>query len=156
MELNMGEQRLHSALAPIDVLTRLDLEQAQRKNLDEFFHEKFIGVSYQEYNTNGQGASQVSIPGPDGGYTWSLKLVSVVLSAAGNLAIFLGDNITSAPVGGGASITMGGLNVVTSTFSSNVVLVQDQRPITLLAVTGTIQQVKVIAKQVPSEMVGKL
>lgn len=153
----MGEQRLHSALAPIDILTRMDLEQAQRKNLDAYWYELYRGVSYQEYNTVVQPAGLTAqLPGPDSGYTWSLKMLSAVLSAAGNLAVFLGDNTNTAPVGGGASVTMGGLNVVNVQFGSNCTIVQDQRVITLLAVTGNIQQVKLIYKQVPSEMVGKL
>ena len=154
----MGEQRLHSALAPIDVLTRLELEQVQHKHLEEFFHQEYLGVSYQEYNNNAlqQGVTQFLVPGPDSGYTWSLKLVSVTLSAAGTLAIFLGDNVNSAPIGGGASVIMGGLNVVNDTFTSNTVIVQDQRAITLLAAGGNIGAIKVIAKQVPSEMVAKL
>lgn len=152
----MGEQRLHSALAPIDVLTRLEMEQIQRKSLDDFFHQEYLGVSYKEYNDNGGGLAQYGISGPDSGYAWSLKLVSVVLSAAGNLAVFLGDNTQTAPVAGGPSVVMGGLNVANITFTSNSVIVQDNRSLTLLAVTGTIGAIKIIAKQVPAEMVAKL
>lgn len=152
----MAEQRLHSALAPVDILTRLEMEQIQRKSMDDFFHQQALGVSYKEYNDNADGVAQYSVNGPDSGYAWSLKIVSAVLSAAGDLAIFLGDNTLTAPVGGGSSVLMGNLNVVTVTFTSNVVIVQDQRPITLLAHTGTIGAVKIIAKQVPAEMVAKL
>jgi len=153
----MTVQRLHSALAPVDILTRLEMEEIQHKGLENFFHQEYLGVSYKEYNDNGAGATQFSLAvAPDSGYAWSLKMVSVVLSAAGNVAVFLGDNINTAPIGGGASVTMGGLNVFNTTFTSNVVVMSDQRAITLLAATGTIGAVKVIAKQVPAEMVGKL
>lgn len=148
---------MHSALAPIDILTRVELEEVQHKGLENFFHQEYLGVSYREYNDNGGGVAQYTVDvSPDSGYAWSLKMVSVVLSAAGNVAVFLGDNINSAPIGGGASVAMGGLNVFNTTFTSNVVVMSDQRAITLLAATGVMGAIKLLAKQVPAEMVGKL
>lgn len=152
----MAEQRLHSALAPIDILTRLEMEQVQRKGMEAFFHQEALGVSYKEYNDNADGVAKFSIDGPDSGYAWSLKLVSFVTAAADDVAIFLGDNTNTAPIGGTTTAKIGGIFAGVVTFTSNVVIVQDNRVITLLADTSTISAVKVIAKQVPGEMVVKL
>lgn len=130
----MAEQRLHSALAPIDVLTRLEMETVLHKGMENFFHQEYLGVSYREFNDNANNVSQYAVDvSPDSGYAWSLKMVSAILSAAGSLAAFLGDNTLTAPIGGGATAVMGGLNVVNITFTSNVVVMSDQRAITLLA-----------------------
>lgn len=40
----MPEQRLHSALAPIDVLTRLEMEEVLHKGLDSAVRARYIGV----------------------------------------------------------------------------------------------------------------
>lgn len=128
----MAVQRLHSAMAPIDILTREELEQSQRKQLDAFWYEKYRGESFQEYNTTvSPAAATATIPGPDSGYSWSVKLVAAVLSTAGSLAVLLGDNVNTAPVGGGSSIVAASLNLVAVQFGSNAVVVQDQRVLTL-------------------------
>ncbi len=150
------EQRLHSALAPVDILTRLEMEQVFHKGMENFFHQEYLGVSYKEFNGNADGASSVQIAGPDSGYAWSLKMISAVLAAADDLGIWLGENTTTAPIGGGATVKMGGQFVVNVTFTSNVVVISDQRLVTLAADTSTIGAYKLIAKQVPAEMVGKL
>lgn len=152
----MAEQRLHSALAPVDILTRLEMEQIQRKSMDEFFHQQALGVSYIERNGAESAAASVTIPGPDSGYAWSLKLVSVRLDAAGDAGIYLGDTTRTAAVGGGPTVLTDNKNLVVATFTSNVVVVKDGRNITIGAHTGNILQWKVIAKQVPAEMVAKL
>jgi hypothetical protein len=145
----MAEQRLHSALAPVDILTRLELEQVQRKGMEEFFHQEYLGVDYKEYNDNAQGATTYAFPGPDSGYAWSLKLISAVM-ATGTFAAYLGDNTNTAPIAYSAS----GANPV-FTFTSNVVVVKDNRVITLVA-SVALGAVKLLAKQVPAEMVAKL
>lgn len=153
------EQRLHSALAPVDILTRLEMEQIQRKGMEAYFHQEALGVSYMEKNGNGDNATTVTIPGPDSGYSWSLKLVSAVMPAGtggtDEIGIYLGESASSAPVGGGSAVSRGQLATVITTFTSNVVVVQDGRSVTLLGTSG-IGAWKLIAKQVPSEMVAKL
>lgn len=151
----MAEQRLHSALAPIDILTRLEMEQVQRKGMEAFFHQEALGVSYKEINGNAQGQASVTIDGPDSGYAWSLKLVSAVLSSSTDvLGIYLGDSTNTAPIGSVPANTLGSTFPAITTFTSNVVIVQDQRSITLLS--AAINAYKIIVKQVPGEMVVKL
>lgn len=40
----MAEQRLHSSLGPIDVLTQLELEQSLHRGLDSMIRERYRGV----------------------------------------------------------------------------------------------------------------
>lgn len=233
----MAEQRLHSALAPVDILTRLELEEVMHKGMQTFFQQEQIGVSYKEYNGSADGANSVQIPGPDSGYAWALKLVAAILTggaagpvpsqpavpastvaaqnvnaypvqvvisggtatvtsvngivvgagdgtftvpaygsiavtysvaptwvwsnasgtAAPTVALFMGENATTAPIDQGPGILAGGLYSVAFTFTSNVVVMSDQRVVTLQGdASSNIGAYKLIAKQVPAEMVGKL
>lgn len=149
----MTVQRLHSAFAPIDVLTRLDLEAMQHQWLEETMRVKLRGIDYIEQNGNGLGIAQVAVPGPDQGYAWSVKIVSVTVTAAATVSVFLGDNTNSAPV---AQTILTAAGSAISTFTSNIVVIRDSRVITLLTSAGGITTYKVLAKQVPNEMVGKL
>jgi hypothetical protein len=233
----VAEQRLHSALAPVDILTRLEMEQVLHKGMENFFHQEYLGVSYKEFNGNADGATSVQIPGPDSGYAWALKLLSATLTGgatpapsqpavpastvaqqnvnsypvqvvisggtatstsvngivvgagdgtfvvpaygsisvtysvaptwvwsaatgstlAPTVAAFMGENSTTAPIGSGAGILAGGIYSAIVTFTSNVVVMSDQRVITLVADSSSaIAAYKLTAKQVPAEMVGKL
>lgn len=149
----MTVQRLHSAFAPIDVLTRVDLESMRYQWLEEATRTRLRGIDYIEQNGNGQAAALVTIPGPDMGYAWSVKIVSAVLTAAATLSVYLGDNINVAPI---AQQTLTGAGAVITTYTSNIVVIRDARVITLSASAGGINAWKVMAKQVPNEMVGKL
>src|SRR5260370_34231387 len=94
----MGEQRLHHALAPIDILTRLELESTLNTRFDSFIRDWYRGEQYIEQNGSCNGVTQFTIPGPDSGYAWSVKLVSVVVSAAATINFYAGDNTNNAPI----------------------------------------------------------
>lgn len=152
----MTQQRLHSSMAPIDVLTREELEATLDKTYDGFVRDLYRGVGYRELNGDGDGAPIVIIPGPESGYAWSLKIASVTTIAADVFSVFLGENITvSAPVGNTPTVACVGGFAGIITYTSNIVVVKDGRSITLATVNG-IQEYKILAKQVPAEMVAKL
>ena len=149
----LGEQRLHSALAPIDILTRLDLEQTLNTKFDAFIRDWYRGESYIEQNLNGQGLASITIPGPDSGYMWSVKLVSAVCTAAATVNFYNSDNINTAPV---ATVVLTAAGPAIAQFSTNCVTIKDQRPFLVTVSAGAIGAVKLTAKQVPTEMEGKL
>lgn len=149
----MTLQRLHSALAPLDVLTRLELEAELSKGAELAERARVRGIDYMEFNGNGQGAATVSIQGPESGYAWSLKIVSAVVSQACTFLLYMGDNTITAPIG---KVQTSGADVAIVTFTSNIAIVRDARYLTLTVSAGGIAAYKLIAKQVPDEMVGKL
>jgi hypothetical protein len=149
----MTQQRLHSALAPIDILTRLEMEEVLTKGLDQAERTRVRGVDYMEVNGNAANATSVTIQGPIQGYAWSLKIASVVLSAAGVFNVYLGDNQNTAPVG---SVTLAAAGPAIVTWTSNIVIVRDSRYITLASSVAGIGAWKILSKQVPNEMIGKL
>lgn len=152
----MGQQRLHAALAPIDVLTRLEMEEVTHKELSNAVRMHYLGVDYREINGNGDGAAIVSIPGPESGYAWSLKIAAITTLAADIFSVYLGENaIVTAPIGNTATVACVGGFCGIVTYTSNIAVVKDGRSITLATVNG-IQEYKILAKQVPAEMVGKL
>jgi hypothetical protein len=150
---SMTQQRLHSALAPIDVLTRIEMEELLNKNMEAAERTRVRGVDYMEVNGNAANATSVAIQGPDQGYAWSLKIASAVLSAAATLNVYLGDNQNTAPVG---SVILAAAGAAIVTWTSNIVIIRDARFITLASSVAGIGAWKIIAKQVPNEMVGKL
>jgi hypothetical protein len=149
----MPEQRMHSALAPIDVLTRAELDATLTHRFDSFIRDWYRGEDYVEYNGNGNGATILSLPGPDSGYAWALKTVALVVNSGCTVDVYLGDNTATAPIG--EQITTGPMAAI-FTWSSNQVVFKDQRNLTVVVSTGGINAWKIVAKQVPGEMIGKL
>ena len=149
----MTTQRLHSALAPLDVLTRVELEESLHKGFEAAERARVRGIDYMEVNGNGNGATTVTIPGPDSGYSWSVKIISVVISAGATVSAYLGENTLSAPIGQ-AVLTAAGAAIFT--YTSNIVIVRDTRSVTLSTSAGGINAWKLLVKQVPGEMIGKL
>jgi hypothetical protein len=143
-------------LGVIDLLTDSELRQSLGHHFSAQVREWYRGVDYLGFY--GQGpVTQVLVAGPDSGYCWSLKQVSVQLSAAGTLSVYPGEVTTVAPLGVGASVTNGSNFEVWLTWTSNVVVLKDQRSLTLWA-GGTVNILswRVLVKQVPQEQQGKL
>jgi hypothetical protein len=151
------KQRLHAAMAPIDVLTREELEASMTTQMNAMVRDIYRGVGYHETNGSGDGAATVIIPGPESGFAWSVKIVSALLTVSTDtLTVFLGDSTTTAPIASIVPVTgFGGLFYAIGTFTSNTVVLKDARSITLASNSGILQY-KVIAKQAPAEMVAKL
>ena len=227
----MSKQRLHSNLAPIDILTRVELEETMTTKMDTYIRDLYRGVSYHEENGNGDGAHTLAIQGPESGYAWSVKIVAaqltsfagaisqpavpastvpvqnpnnfpvtVVISGGAatstsvngvvvgtgdgtfvvpaygsisvtysvaptwvwtgvatpdNLAVYLGDNLITAPIAAIPAVPAFGNYYAVQTFTSNVVVLKDSRTLTLASTNG-IFAYKLISKMVPAEMVAKL
>lgn len=88
----MGQQRLHSALAPIDVLTRVEMEEILHKGLDAAVRQRYTGVDTARIppitvqgngGTVNLGALSTQDPfcGPEQGDCWLLRRVNVTSSA---------------------------------------------------------------------------
>lgn len=142
-------------LGSVDMLTAGELRQELNSRFGSFIREWYRGEDFLAFYGT-PNASLVTIPGPDSGYVWSLKLASVQLSAAGALSVYPGESSNVAPLGVAASIVNGTNNEAVITWTSNVVVLKDQRAITLFAGSQTILSYRLTVKQVPAEMQGKL
>lgn len=100
----MSTQRLHSALAPIDVLTREELSQELNHTFDEAMRTRYIGLELQRipFYPIIAGASTVQLYtqndatpwGPEQGDIWMLRRVIVksnVLSDTAHYQLFRGS-----------------------------------------------------------------
>ena len=161
----MPEQRMHSALAPIDVLTRAELDATLTNRFSSFIRDWYRGEDYLSFVGNGSGINPFVIPyTADSGYAWSIKMVSGVLTGqTGSVTVIVsvGDiNGTGIPIarvaaGGGGT----GDSAFVAPFSSNQVVLKSQESINinLFGTTpGTVALYRLQVKQVPAEMIGKL
>ena len=143
-------------LGMIDMLTDKELRESLGHHFSAEIREWYRGVDYLGFAGQGNGTGTFSIPGPDSGYCWSIKLVSAQLSAAGTLSVYPGDSNTVPPFGSSATVANGANFEAFITFTSNVVVLKDQRNITLFSGAGNILAYRLLVKQVPNEMQGKL
>jgi hypothetical protein len=139
--------------ATLDLLTKGELDESMGHNFDAAIRDILRGVDYLWFSGNGQSATTVEISGPESGYCWSIKFASVQLAAAGQFCVYLGENTASAPI---ASIASDPLNQAIATWTSNVVVLKDSRNLTFFSNGGGIVDWKLMVKQVPTEMQGKL
>jgi hypothetical protein len=104
MERTVTQQRLHSNLAPIDVLTREELGQELQHQVDEVFRTRYLGLELQRIpevalTATGTGlfmfTSNDSTPwGPEQGDIWMLRRVIVkssVLTDTAKYVVFRGS-----------------------------------------------------------------
>jgi hypothetical protein len=98
-------QRIHNGLGPIDVLTKIELEEVNHKGIDRLLRSRFEGVEAQRIptvhaiGTGGVlqlGAMSAGDPdlGPAEGDIWMLRRVLVAssfITAAANNGVSLGD-----------------------------------------------------------------
>lgn len=95
------------------------------------------------------------IPGPESGYVWNLKLVSVQLATNGTALVYINS---SAPVGGAvplrliASMNTATTSAYVTTYSSSQVLLMPDEGIYVNA-TQNLNSVFLAAAEVPAEMV---
>ena len=96
-------------------------------------------------------------PGPESGYVWNLKLISVQLAAAGTALVYINS---SAPVGGAVPLRLiANLNTATTTsyvttFSSSQILLMPDEGIYVNA-SQNLSAVFMTAAETPAEMVFK-
>jgi hypothetical protein len=143
-------------LGSADFLTQQELHDSLGHHFSAQVREWYRGVDYLGFYGAGP-ATLVTVPGPDSGYVWSIKLASAQLSAAGALSVYPGDATNVAPFGTATAIAQGTQFEAMFTWTSNVVVLKDQRNLTLWAGgTTTINSWRVLVKQVPAEMQAKL
>lgn len=103
------------------------------------------------------GAGTLYIPGPESGYVWNLKLISVQLAANGTCLVYINS---SAPVGGAVPLRLiASLNTATTasyvtTYSSSQILLMPDEGIYLNA-SQNLSAVFLTAAETPAEMVFK-
>jgi hypothetical protein len=142
-------------LGTVDILTSSELKDTLGHQMSHTIREWFRGIDYTGTAGPGNGTGLIQIPAAEQGYTWSVRLVSAQLSAAGSLSVYPGDATNSAPVGVMASVPNGTLNEVVIQWASEALVIKDGRTLTLVSAV-TILNWRVLAKQVPTEMQGKL
>lgn len=146
-------------LGMVDILTDSELKESLGHNFSRMMREWYRGVDYLGFAGQGNGSSQITIPGPGSGYSWSLKLASVQLSATGTLSVYPSDNLLVAPIGVASAVAQ---NNFTTTFeavvtwSSNQAVIKDGRNLTLFVGGAVIANWRLLVQQVPTEMQGKL
>ena len=92
----MGEQRLHSALAPVDILTRLEHEAVMHKELNAALRERYRGIDDIRFpRTYGTGAVTLNLfdpntpVGPEQGDFWMVRRIIVKSSVLADTAKYV-------------------------------------------------------------------
>jgi hypothetical protein len=143
-------------LGQVDLLTDPELKQSLGHGISHAIREWYRGLDYMGFAGPGNGTNTLTIPGPDSGYTWSVKLASVSLSTSGVLSVYAADNPGGAPLGIVASIANGTANEAVFRWGSNQCVIKDQRNITLFSSGSVILAYRLLVEQAPTEMQGKL
>lgn len=96
----MTVQRLHAAMAPIDVLTRVELEEVTTSHMDRLIRDRYRGVDTARFptiqgvspggtfNLSGGGASDGFV-GPEQGDVWMMRRAIVSPSVFGDPAKYI-------------------------------------------------------------------
>jgi len=142
-------------LGQVDFLTDPELKATLGHHFDRVIRDWYRGIDYMGVAGQGNGTGQITLPLADSGLTWNIKLIGVQLAAAGNLSVYPGDGINVAPIGVTAAVANGANFDAYLTWSGDQIVFKDQRNITLFS-SVTILNYRIMAKQVPTEMQGKL
>jgi hypothetical protein len=74
-------------LGSVDLLTNKELHDTMGHHLDHYLREKYKGVDYMGLAGPGNGTNTITLPGPDQGYAWSYKEISVQLAPVSTSAL---------------------------------------------------------------------
>jgi hypothetical protein len=181
MESTMTKQRLHSAMAEVDVLTREELEQELDKNLDRALREQLRGLgvirvpyvpitataaTIQLFTTNDQTPW-----GPEQGDMWQLRRVVVksnVITDTAKYVLFRGSTpsdvanaystrfLLDAIIGGatpGQNVNVGYFTATKSVFLQGGEQIYAE---IFSATVGNQYYLEGEAIRVPAEMIGKI
>jgi hypothetical protein len=174
----MGEQRLHSALAPVDILTRAEHQDVMDTSLEHALRTKYKGVENQRFpRTYGTGAVTLNLfdpnapIGPEQGDFWEVRRIIVkssVLTDTAKYVIYRGTT-PSDPVSGyeamylieaGVGGATPGINVNVGFYpSSKALSLQPGEQIYCQVLGATLANTYILegeAIRVPAEMKGKL
>jgi hypothetical protein len=178
----MAQQRLHSALAPIDVLTRLEMEEVTHKELDAAVRARYIGVDSVRFPDLvvtataanvflGTGGTMDPPIGPAEGDVWMVRRIIVkssVLTDTAKYILYRGSTPSDlANAYGPRNVLDAGVGGATPGFSVNVgfypstkaILVQPGEQIYAQVLAGTVGNQYYLdgeAIRVPAEMKGKV
>lgn len=143
------------AVGSFDVLTNHELRETLGHSISHNIREWYRGIDYLGVAGQGNGTGTLTVATTDQGYAWNLKLVSVQLAAAGTLSIYPGENNQTAPIGVVPAVANGPNFEAVETFSGDQIVFKDSRSITLFS-SVVILNYRILYKQVPTEMQGKL
>ena len=128
---------------------------------DAFIRDLVRGVKYvrQAGSVAGQ-VTHTTWPGPDSGFAWDLKIVSVTLDAVDSLAAYVGEGANARLIGysnPGTATASAGQAVQVITWSGHQAIIYPDEGLYLTTSgTGNILTVMAASVQVPAEMLGKV
>jgi hypothetical protein len=145
--------------AKLEIPNRKEIREELAASLDERERSRARGFKPIRVALPGPtpAGGTLYIPGPESGYIWNLKLVSVQLATNGSCLVYINS---SAPVGGAVPLRLiANMNTATTsayvtTYSSSQVLLLPDEGIYLNA-TQNLNSVFLAAAEVPAEMVFK-
>jgi hypothetical protein len=141
----------------LDLLTKSELDESMGHHFDSVIRSWLRGEDYLSFVASGLGLQTINIPGPESGYTWSIKLLSINTNIAGQVVdVYAGSNTGLPPVG---ELTTSTSDNAVFTWSSNQLVIKDSAGITVTIGGGggnVINGYHLRVKQVPTEMQGKL
>jgi len=139
----------------VDLLTAKEVREGMGHAISHEIREWLRGIDYLGFAGAGNGTNTITLPAsPLSGYSWNYKLVSAQLAGAGVLSIYPGDSGGIAPIGVVTGVANGTAIDCVYTWSSNQVVLKDQRNLTLVA-SAVILNWRLMVQQVPTEMQGK-
>jgi hypothetical protein len=142
-------------LGQIDMLTSKELSDTMGHHFDHAIRDWYRGLDFLQFAGGGNGTNTLTLPGGDQGYTWSYKLVSCQLAAAGVLSIYPSDNTNVACIGTTTALANNANFDAVMTWSGNQVVLKDGRNLTLYS-SQIILNWRIMVLAVPTEMQGKL
>jgi hypothetical protein len=140
----------------LDFLTKDELKESLGHSFDHAIRDLYRGIDYLQYVGQGNGTGLLTLPyAPESGYSWSIKLLSAQLSAAGVLSVYPSSSPNVAPIAVITAVTNGPNIEAVATFSSNSAVVKDSAGITFFSASNILTY-RIMVEQVPTEMQGKL
>ena len=147
--------------AKIDLLSQKELDHSLGRAHEAEVRELARGVKFVRQTATPK-INQPVVLGPDLGYAWSLKMVSVVLSSSSVFNVYFGDQANIGTAGNimqnliGRSSVAGTLHAIF--WSSSQMVLFGGENLTLDAETSSslINSYLITAHQVPAEMIWKI
>ncbi|HEX8762901.1 MAG TPA: hypothetical protein VF733_04045 [Candidatus Saccharimonadales bacterium] len=142
----------------LEIPTVKELSENIGHNFDDAIRDLYRGLDFTAVQgLNPNNSNPFSIQNiMSSGYSWSIKIIAVSLSAAASVAAYDSESTVYPPINTATSAVFGGKNEAVMFFSANQCVIKDQSAITLVATAGFVTAYRIWAQQVPTEMQGKL